>query len=76
MEHIYNCEFFNQNKPEENFEKIFNGRIHQQILVFQRFEDNFENRKKIITNMNNSNHEIHDSDPQYSDLYSNGYGNG
>ena len=31
---------------------------------------------EIFAKMNNSNHVIHNSDPLYSDLYSNGYGNG
>ena len=44
MEHIYDCEILNQNKPEEMYEQIFQGRLDQQITVFQRFEENFKNR--------------------------------
>ena len=76
MEHIYYCEKLNQNKPEEMYKQIFHGRLDQQVSVFQRFEENFENRMEIIEKRNDSNHVIHNSDPLYSDLYSNGYGNG
>jgi hypothetical protein len=76
MDHIYYCEMLNQNKPEEIHEKIFHGRLDQQISVLQRFEENFKKRMKILAKLNDSNHMIHNSDPLYSDLYSNGYGNG
>ena len=76
MDHIYYCEMLNENKPEEIYEKIFHGRVDQQISVLQRFEENFEKRMKILAKLNDSNHVIHNSDPLYSDLYSNGYGNG
>ena len=58
MEHIYDCEMLNQNKPEEMYEQIFQGRLDQQITVFQRFEENFKNRMEIFEKMNNSNHVI------------------
>ena len=76
MDHIYQCGILNPKKTEEIYEKIFNGRLDQQISVFKRFEENFENRKKILEKLKESNHVIHDSDPLYSDLFSNGYGNG
>ena len=47
MEHIFYCKMLNQNNPEETYEQIFHGKLDQQIAVFQRFEENFENRKKI-----------------------------
>ena len=58
MEHIYDCEMLNQNKPEEMYEQIFQGRLDQQITVFQRFEENFKNRMEIFEKINNSNHVI------------------
>ena len=39
MEYIYYCKMLNQNKPEEMYEQIFQGRLDQQISVFQRFEE-------------------------------------
>ena len=74
MEHIYYCETLNSNKLEEMYEQIFNGSLDQQIAVFQRFEEIFENRRKILEKLNESNHEIHNSDPLYSDLDCNEYG--
>jgi hypothetical protein len=62
-------------QPEEIYEKIFHGRLDQQITVLQRFEEIFEKRMKILAKLNDSNHVIHNSDLLYSDLYSNGYGN-
>ena len=47
-----------------------------QISKYQFFKENFENRMEILEKMNDSNHVIHNGDPLYSDLYSNGYGNG
>ena len=76
MEHIYYCETLNSNKLEEMYEQIFQGRLDQQISVFQRFEENLENIMEIFAKMNDSNHVIHNSDPLYSHFYSNGYGNG
>ena len=45
----------NQNKPEEMYEQIFQGTLDQQISVFQRFEENFENIMEILEKMNDSN---------------------
>ena len=47
MVHIYNCELYNNRKPEIPFEKIFNGNMKEQILVFNKFSQNMETRKKL-----------------------------
>ena len=51
QEHIINCTKLNENKLEKNvnYEKIFNGTVHEKIKVAKRFRENFdllENMKK------------------------------
>ena len=67
MEHIYYCDSLNKKKTEEIYQQIFQGGLGQQIAVFERFEENFKKRMELLED---------DSDPLYSDLYSNEYGNG
>ena len=40
MQHIYNCEYLNSDKPAEKYEKIFSGEISEQKAVLKRFEQN------------------------------------
>ena len=51
QEHIINCSKLNENKLEKNvnYEKIFDGTVHEKLKVAKRFRENFdllENMKK------------------------------
>ena len=70
MEHIYNCEYLNFEKPSEKYEKIFTGNIHEQKRVLERFEKNMDRREK----RGESTHEIQLCDPPVSILFE--FGNG
>ena len=49
MKHIYECEILNENeKPNIQYEKIFNGNIKQQIEVYRKFKQNMEKREKLM----------------------------
>ena len=47
MQHIYECEQFNNKTPEISFRKIFEGNLKQQIEVYKRFAHNMKNRGKM-----------------------------
>ena len=48
MKHLYICETLNgEDKPNESYENIYNGNIHQQTKVFRKFEQNFEIYEKM-----------------------------
>ena len=49
MDHIYNCEILNSEKPIIKFEEIFSNNIVKQIEVFRRFKNNLETREKKFT---------------------------
>ena len=70
VEHIYNCEYLNIEEPEERYEKIFTGNIHEQKRVLERFEKNMDIRGKH----EESTHEIQLCDPPVSLLFE--FGNG
>ena len=80
MKHIYECQLLNIEEPTENYEKIFTGNIEEQIIVFQRFENNFEKHEQYKNNTESEkqegilDHVILDRDPLLSVLldYSNG----
>ena len=47
MQHIYECEMFNNGKQITiPFTKIFNGNLSEQILVYKKFSENMKNREK------------------------------
>ena len=46
MNHIYQCEFLNEQEAEMEYEKIFNGNLIEQTTVFRRFEQNMKKRNK------------------------------
>ena len=74
MKHIYECQLLNIEEPTENYEKIFTGNIEEQIIVFQRFENNFEKHEQYKNNTESekqegiSDHVILDRDPLLSIL--------
>ena len=61
MEHIYLCTELNSEKIEVSYKQIFNGYINQQIIVYKRFQKNFNKRE----NMKNEN-EKENSSPMRS----------
>ena len=66
MQHIYNCEYLNSDKPAEKYEKIFSGRISKQKSVLKRFEQNMETTEKHAEEFP---HAIQFCDPPFSVLY-------
>ena len=46
MAHIYQCGFLSTDKPKIEYEKIYDGSIHEQIEIFRKFENNLEIRNK------------------------------
>ena len=70
MEHIYECLFLNEQRPEIEFEEIFGENIEKMKKVLKRFECNIKRRKEI----EESNHVIPYGDPPYSVTIV--YGNG
>ena len=71
MNHIYNCEHLNSDKPVEKFEMIYSDKIRKQKTVLKRFEQNMETRGEKIEELT---HVIQSCDPPFSVLY--GIGNG
>ena len=51
MKHIYECQLLNIEEPSEKYEQIFTGNIEQQIIVFRRFENNFEKHEQYKNNI-------------------------
>ena len=62
MEHIWNCKELNSDGIQmENYQKIFNGNMTEQILIFEKFMD------KLETYKNQSEKPKHPCDPCKSD---------
>ena len=54
MEHIWSCEQIRtKNIQKEDFHKIYNGNLTQQIGIFEKFVEKLENYQKKITEINN-----------------------
>ena len=52
MKHIFTCNILNNGiNQSEKYENIFNGTISQQTKIFHKFEENMENRKTLIKEM-------------------------
>ena len=47
MKHIYECKIYNKENPEVEFEKIYNGNLNEQKMVFRKFKQNMQKREKI-----------------------------
>ena len=55
MQHVYNCKTLNKDKSEtENYNKIYEGNISQQISVYTRFEENLKQTEKLMKNNENN----------------------
>ena len=54
MEHIYNCEIYNNNKEKRSisYNKIYNGDLQEQIKVYTIFKQNLEQREQMMTERN------------------------
>ena len=61
MAHIYQCGFLSNEKSNIEYEKIYNGSIHEQIEVFRKFENNFKIRNRSMNPL--------PSDPPCDPLY-------
>ena len=49
MSHIYYCEKFNNNEPQQlKYEEIFEGKLSNQITIFKKFEQNLEKREMLM----------------------------
>ena len=49
IKHIYECEKYGGKKNQIPFEKIFNGNLNEQIVVYNEFKQSMENRNKLNT---------------------------
>ena len=49
QKHIYECKMLNSEENPVEYEKIFNGRIEEQIEVFKRFDNNFQKYQLFST---------------------------
>ena len=50
MSHIYYCDILNQNNSELiSYERIYNGSISEQIIIYHTFEEHFERREQMLT---------------------------
>jgi len=47
MKHIYECKIYNEENPEVEFEKIYNGNLNEQKMFFNKFKQNMQKREKI-----------------------------
>ena len=46
MEHIFNCEYWNQQENNVLYEKIYIGNLNEQIKILRIFEQNMEKRNE------------------------------
>merc|ERR1712115_266456 len=46
MQHIYDCEKYNENKPSIQYEKLFHGNLKEQVSVYEKISENLEKRNK------------------------------
>ena len=49
MEHIYECEIYNEEQVNLPYKKIYNGSINEQIAVFRQFELNLQKGQQLRT---------------------------
>ena len=47
MKHIYECKMYNKENPEIEFNKIYNGNLNEQKMVFNKFKQNMQKREKM-----------------------------
>ena len=47
MKHINECRIYNKEDPEYEFEKIYNGNLNEQKMVFNKFKENMQKREKM-----------------------------
>ena len=76
MEHIYLCPELNSEIIEVSYKQLFNGYINQQIIVYKRFQKNFNKRENMKNENKKENipHAIAQSEPQSSGIeYCNGF---
>ena len=76
MEHIYNCKFLNTEEAKLPYRYLFSGNLGQQVSVYKRFRNNFEESEKLKIETqkdDNCSQAIPHWDPLYLPLYSNGF---
>ena len=54
MNHIYSCEYLNQQEIEIEFEKIYEGNLFEKIKVLRRFNENMKKRNEEKSKCNKS----------------------
>ena len=47
MDHIYSCEYLNEEETNIKFERIFNGNMFEQVKALRKFEQNLNKRNEI-----------------------------
>ena len=48
MSHIYNCRKINNEENSVKFEKIYNGKLEEQVTIMKKFRNNMGIREKYI----------------------------
>ena len=49
MNHVYSCRHWNNENEEVKYENIFTDNIHNQVIVYKRFKENYEKRERYTT---------------------------
>ena len=47
MKHIYECKIYSKEDPKFEFQKIYNGNLNEQKMVFNKFKENMQKREKM-----------------------------
>ena len=46
MNHIYECRIYNNENSEVQYEKIYNGNLNEQKIVFNKFQENMKKKNE------------------------------
>ena len=49
MNHVYSCRHWNNENEKVKYENIFTDNIHNQVIVYKRFKENYEKRERYTT---------------------------
>ena len=54
MKHVYECKYWNTEQRTTEYEMIYGDNIKQQVNVYKRFRSNYENRKTLLSENENT----------------------
>ena len=72
MKHVYTCKLYITENEMIEYEEIYGEDVRTMRKVFDRFQNNFEQREQNLKQNNNPRIPGRRVDPLYNDLYSNG----